>query len=286
MAAVASAPLGDAGRGDDPTVAKLERLAAELTGKRQALFLPSGTMANLAAVMAHDCRGGEAIVEGTAHIYNSEGGGLAVVAGSVPAPAQGPLWRARSRRCEGGHSLSVGPGAGADEAHLPRDHPQRLGRLCGPAGKHGRDPRRRPDGRASGAPRRRTTAQRRRPSRPADCRDMQARGFGLVRALQRAGWTGRCHPRRRRRIHGEGAARSEAPRWHHAAGRPDRGACDRRTAGPISGNPARSRSGAEAGSRTCRHRSEPRRGRPRPDQYRQLLCRPARGRRRGNQCTH
>src|ERR1700733_8508985 len=71
MAAIARAPLGDAGRGDDQTVNKLERLAAELTGKPQALFLPSGTMANLAAVMAHGCRGGEVIVEETAHIYNS-----------------------------------------------------------------------------------------------------------------------------------------------------------------------------------------------------------------------
>jgi threonine aldolase len=46
-------------------------------------------MANLSAVIAHDCRGGEVIVEETAHIYNSEGGGLSVLAGAVPRPVKG-----------------------------------------------------------------------------------------------------------------------------------------------------------------------------------------------------
>ena len=89
MAAVASASLGDAGRGDDPTVNELERLVARLTGKDDALLVPSGAMANLAAVMAHGCRGGEVIVEEAAHIYNSEGGGLSAVAGAVPRPVRG-----------------------------------------------------------------------------------------------------------------------------------------------------------------------------------------------------
>lgn len=89
MAAIAAAPLGDSGRGDDPTVNELERLGAELTGKEDALFLPSGAMANLAAVMAHECRGGEVIVEAASHIYNSEGGGMSVVAGAIPRPIKG-----------------------------------------------------------------------------------------------------------------------------------------------------------------------------------------------------
>ncbi|MCC7047456.1 MAG: hypothetical protein IT562_12160 [Alphaproteobacteria bacterium] len=89
MEAVARAPLGDSGRGDDPTVNQLERVARELTGKQDALFLPSGAMANLASVLAHECRGGEAIVEEAAHIYNSEGGGLCVVGGAIPRPVKG-----------------------------------------------------------------------------------------------------------------------------------------------------------------------------------------------------
>jgi threonine aldolase len=86
MAAVATARLGDSARGDDPTVLELEALGCELSGKEDALFVPSGTMANLAAVIAHDSRGGEVIVEATAHIYNSEGGGLSTVAGAIARP--------------------------------------------------------------------------------------------------------------------------------------------------------------------------------------------------------
>jgi threonine aldolase len=89
MAAMAAAPLGDSGRGDDPTVNELERLVAQLTGKDDALFLPSGTMANLSAVIAHGCHGGEVIVETSSHIYNSEGGGLSVLAGAIPRPVKG-----------------------------------------------------------------------------------------------------------------------------------------------------------------------------------------------------
>ena len=89
MAAIAAAPLGDSARGDDPTVSELERLGVTLTGKDDALFVPSGTMANLAAMIGHGCHGGEVIVEATAHIYNSEAGGLSVLAGAVPRPVRG-----------------------------------------------------------------------------------------------------------------------------------------------------------------------------------------------------
>lgn len=89
MAAVASARLGDAARGDDPTVNELEQQCCGLSGKDDALFLPSGAMANLSAILAHGCRGGEVIVEADAHLYNSEGGGLSVVAGAVPRPLKG-----------------------------------------------------------------------------------------------------------------------------------------------------------------------------------------------------
>src|SRR5262245_16867729 len=89
MTAIAQAKLGDAARGDDPTVNELERLGARLAGKDDAVFVPSGTMANLAAVIAHGCQGGEVIVEATAHIYNSEGGGLSAVAGAIVRPLKG-----------------------------------------------------------------------------------------------------------------------------------------------------------------------------------------------------
>lgn len=88
MRAIATAPLGDSARGDDPTVLALERRAVEVTGKTDALFVPSGTMANLVALIGHECRAGEVIVEENAHIYSSEGGGLSAVAGAVPRPVR------------------------------------------------------------------------------------------------------------------------------------------------------------------------------------------------------
>jgi len=51
MDAVATAPLGDSARGDDPTVARLEEIGRELTGKEDALFVPSGTMGNLGVLL-------------------------------------------------------------------------------------------------------------------------------------------------------------------------------------------------------------------------------------------
>jgi threonine aldolase len=113
MDAIAAAPLGDAARGDDPTVARLEEIGRELTGKEDTLFVPSGTMANLAAIIAHDCRGGEVIVEETAHIYNSEGGGLSVVASALPRPIKG------RHRILGAADVEAAIRAGTDLALVP-----------------------------------------------------------------------------------------------------------------------------------------------------------------------
>lgn len=113
MAAVARARLGDSARGDDPTVNDLEALARDLTGKEDALFVPSGTMANLAAVIGHGTRGGEVIVEAQAHVYNSEGGGLAVLAGAVPRPvrAEGGILSAAdvAAAIRGGNDAAIAP---------------------------------------------------------------------------------------------------------------------------------------------------------------------------------
>lgn len=86
MAAIAVAEVGDAARGDDPTTNELEAFVAELTDKEAALFTPSGTMANLSALLTHVRPGEEVIVDETAHIYNSEAGSMAAVAGAIPRP--------------------------------------------------------------------------------------------------------------------------------------------------------------------------------------------------------
>jgi len=81
--AMQAAPLGDDVYGDDPTVIKLESLAAEMTGKEAALFVPSGTMGNQIALATH-CKPGDAIlIEEQAHILYYEVGAPALLAGVV-----------------------------------------------------------------------------------------------------------------------------------------------------------------------------------------------------------
>ena len=79
--AMARAEVGDDGYGDDPTVNALEAKAAAMLGKEAAVLVPTGTMGNLCAVFAQTGRGDEAIVESTAHIYRTEQGGMAALAG-------------------------------------------------------------------------------------------------------------------------------------------------------------------------------------------------------------
>lgn len=79
--AMQRAELGDDGREGDPTVRRLEGLAAAMTGKEAALFVTSGTMANLIALLAHGNRGGEVLLDAGAHILRSEMGGIAQLAG-------------------------------------------------------------------------------------------------------------------------------------------------------------------------------------------------------------
>ena len=81
--AMARAEVGDDVFGEDPTVRALERRAAECTGKEAALFVPSGTMANLIAVLVHVPRGGEVIADEASHLVLNEGGGAAFVAGAM-----------------------------------------------------------------------------------------------------------------------------------------------------------------------------------------------------------
>ena len=80
--AMRDASFGDDSRDGDATVRRLEVIAAQRMGKQAAMFLPSGTMANLVAVLAHVQRGGEVLLEASAHILNSELGGITGVAGA------------------------------------------------------------------------------------------------------------------------------------------------------------------------------------------------------------
>ena len=84
--AMAEAEVGDDVFRDDPTVNKLEKIAAERMGKEAALFVPSGTMGNLLALLTHCQRGDEVIVGNQSHIYLNEAGGMSALGGIQPCP--------------------------------------------------------------------------------------------------------------------------------------------------------------------------------------------------------
>ncbi len=84
--AMASARVGDDVYGEDPTVNELEALAAARVGKEAGLFVSSGTMGNLAAVLAHAGRGDEAILGEDSHVFCWEAGGMAALGGVMPHP--------------------------------------------------------------------------------------------------------------------------------------------------------------------------------------------------------
>ncbi len=86
--AMAAAEVGDDVYGDDPTVNRLEKLAAEILGKEAGMFVPSGTFGNQVAIMTHTRRGDEILVGSDCHIMMHEVGAAAVLSGvqtrSVP----------------------------------------------------------------------------------------------------------------------------------------------------------------------------------------------------------
>ena len=82
--AMAEAEVGDDVFGEDPTVRRLEEMAADRTGKEAALFVSSGTMANLVSELTHCRRGDEMILGDQAHIFYYEQGGSAAVGGIHP----------------------------------------------------------------------------------------------------------------------------------------------------------------------------------------------------------
>jgi threonine aldolase len=110
--AMANAPVGDDVYGEDPTVNRLQEMAAALLGKEAALFVPSGTMGNLAAVLAHCGRGDEVILGDQSHTFLFEAGGISALGGvhsrQIPNQPDGSLDLDDIRR-------AVRP----DDAHFP-----------------------------------------------------------------------------------------------------------------------------------------------------------------------
>jgi threonine aldolase len=80
------AELGDDVMGEDPTVNRLEALAADMTGTEAGLLVVSGTMGNLVSLLSHCRRGDEAILGDQSHIFNFEAGGASALGGVVFHP--------------------------------------------------------------------------------------------------------------------------------------------------------------------------------------------------------
>ena len=84
---MSEAEVGDDVYGEDPTVLRLEKTAAELLGKEAALYVTSGTQGNLVSILTHCSRGDGAILGRGSHIMGNEGGGLCALGGIVPISA-------------------------------------------------------------------------------------------------------------------------------------------------------------------------------------------------------
>jgi len=82
LEAMAKAPVGDDVFGEDPSINELEKISAEMFGMEAGLFCPSGTMTNQIAIKCHTQPGDEVICDATAHIYQYEGGGIALNSGA------------------------------------------------------------------------------------------------------------------------------------------------------------------------------------------------------------
>lgn len=107
--AIAEAELGDDVFGDDPTVSRLEAMAAEVMGKEAALLTTSGTQSNLTAMLSHCQRGNEVILGDESHIVHYEVGGASALGGlglrTVPNDEQGRLDLTEVRRAIRGRDV-------------------------------------------------------------------------------------------------------------------------------------------------------------------------------------
>src|SRR3989475_7182139 len=86
--AMARAEVGDDVWEEDPTVKRLEAIAAERLGKAAGLFVASGTMGNLVSVVSHTRAGQEVVLDLDSHIFNYEAAGAAVIGGVQTRPVE------------------------------------------------------------------------------------------------------------------------------------------------------------------------------------------------------
>ncbi|WP_121354609.1 low-specificity L-threonine aldolase [Flavisolibacter nicotianae] len=110
--AMFAAPVGDDVFGEDPSINQLEKMAASLFGMEAALFCPSGTMTNQIAIKCHTQSGDEVICDGSSHIYQYEGGGIALNSGAQVKLVSGNRGRITAEQ--------VAESINADDVHKAR----------------------------------------------------------------------------------------------------------------------------------------------------------------------
>ena len=267
--AMAEAEVGDDVLGDDPTVSRLEEMAAARLGKEAGLFVASGTQGNLVSLLTQCGRGDEVIIGDQAHTFRYEQGGCAALGGIMPHLVR--------NQPDGTMDLDELEAAiRPDDIHLPRTRLiclENTHNRCGgvPLTVEYMQP-----GRGARAQPRPAPAHRRRA--PLQCggrarrrREGTGRGRGLGHVLpqQGAGRAGRLgglrqhassspQAHRNRKVVGGGHAPGGRARGsgHRGAGRdgrpPGRRPRERRGAGRGPGGPARHR--GRAGVRAHRHR--------------------------------
>ena len=112
LQAMFTAEVGDDVFGEDPSVNKLESIAAEMFGMEAGLFCPSGTMTNQIAIKCHTQPGDEVICEKVSHVYIYEGGGIAFNSGAQVKAIDGDRGRITAEQVLN----SINP----DDVHKPK----------------------------------------------------------------------------------------------------------------------------------------------------------------------
>src|ERR1700742_4062620 len=124
--AMMKAEVGDDVFGEDPSINRLEEMAAQLFGMEAALYSPSGTMSNQIAIKCHTQPGDEVICEKSSHVYIYEGGGIAFNSGSQVRALDGD----RGRINAGQVALAINP----DDVHRARTSLVSLENTCNRGG--------------------------------------------------------------------------------------------------------------------------------------------------------
>jgi threonine aldolase len=112
LEAMFTADVGDDVFGEDPSVNKLESIAAEMFGMEAGLFCPSGTMTNQIAIKCHTQPGDEVICDKLSHVYIYEGGGIAFNSGAQVKALDGDRGRITAEQV----LLSIN----SEDVHKPR----------------------------------------------------------------------------------------------------------------------------------------------------------------------